>query len=105
VNDLKLGTSDKKLNCETCGSNFVDCPGHFGHITLTRPVFHVGFIEVIKKILKCICFNCSKLLLPKGTKYKEILKIKNPKKRQISMVHSCKSIFQCKLSEKKDEVN
>ena len=39
-----------------------ECPGHFGHITLAKPMFHVGFIEYVVKILKCVCYKCSKLL-------------------------------------------
>lgn len=95
---------DKSYNCETCGSNFTDCAGHFGHIELVKPVFHVGFIETCKRIMRCICFNCSKLLIQKGTKFKEIIKNKNPKKRQTLMFGACKSINQCKLKEEKGDV-
>lgn len=101
INDPKLGTVDKGSICETCGANFTDCVGHFGHIELARPVFHVGYIEEIKKILRCICFNCSKLLLPKGHKYKDIVRIKNPKKRQGLIFNVCKSIGYCKMKERK----
>jgi DNA-directed RNA polymerase beta' subunit len=38
-----------------------ECPGHFGHIELARPVFHGGFLVKVKKILECICFSCGKL--------------------------------------------
>ena len=38
------------------------CPGHFGHIALNSPVYHAGMLMYLCKILKCICFNCSKLL-------------------------------------------
>ena len=38
------------------------CPGHFGHIALNSPVYHAGMLTYIVKILKCICFNCSKVL-------------------------------------------
>jgi DNA-directed RNA polymerase II subunit RPB1 len=38
-----------------------ECPGHFGHIELARPVFHAGFMIKVKKILECVCFNCGKL--------------------------------------------
>lgn len=95
---------DKAQNCETCGCNFIDCTGHFGHIELSRPVFHVGYIETIKKILRCVCFHCSKLLLPKGAKYKEIVSNKNPKKRQALMMSACYSIMQCRMKERKDDV-
>ena len=38
------------------------CPGHFGHIALNSPVYHAGMLGYLTKILKCVCFNCSKLL-------------------------------------------
>ena len=57
INDLRMGTVDKQLFCQTCQCNFEQCPGHFGHIELAKPVYHVGFIEECRKILKCICFN------------------------------------------------
>lgn len=40
-----------------------ECPGHFGHIELAKPVFHVGFLGKTMKILRCVCFFCSKLLV------------------------------------------
>lgn len=43
--------------------NMTECPGHFGHIDLAKPVFHVGFISKIMKVLRCVCFFCSKLLV------------------------------------------
>lgn len=43
--------------------NMTECPGHFGHIELAKPVFHVGFITKIMKVLRCVCFFCSKLLV------------------------------------------
>lgn len=40
-----------------------ECPGHFGHIDLAKPVFHVGFVTKTIKILRCVCFYCSKMLV------------------------------------------
>jgi DNA-directed RNA polymerase beta' subunit len=40
-----------------------ECPGHFGHIELAKPVFHVGFVNKIMKVLRCVCYSCSKLLV------------------------------------------
>ncbi len=104
INDLRMGTVDKSLNCKTCGSNFADCTGHFGHIELVKPVYHVGFIEVCRKILRCICFNCSKLLAQKDSKYKEAIRNKNPKKRQHLMYNICKNIKECRMKSKSNNV-
>lgn len=61
LNDPKLGTTDRGTFCGTCGEKQEFCPGHFGHIELAVPVFHVGFITKIKKILESVCHNCGKL--------------------------------------------
>jgi DNA-directed RNA polymerase II subunit RPB1 len=97
INDLRMGTVDKTVLCETCKSNFTDCPGHFGHIKLEKPMYHVGFIEVCRKILRCICFNCSQLLISKDRKFDEVIKIKNLKKRQNLMYNLCKNYKKCEL--------
>ncbi|KAI0075928.1 beta and beta-prime subunits of DNA dependent RNA-polymerase [Panus rudis PR-1116 ss-1] len=59
--DPRLGTIDRNFKCQTCGEGMSECPGHFGHIELARPVFHPGFIVKVKKILECICVNCGRL--------------------------------------------
>ena len=60
--DARLGVTDKNLDCAYCGLNDKYCPGHFGHTELVVPIFHVGFIALVKNILKCICLRSSKLL-------------------------------------------
>jgi len=59
--DPRMGTIDRNFKCQTCGEGMSECPGHFGHIELARPVFHPGFIVKVKKILECICVNCGRL--------------------------------------------
>ncbi len=61
--DGRLGTIEPGRRCKTCGNRVGECPGHFGHIELARPVIHVGFTKLIYKILKAICRGCSRLLL------------------------------------------
>ncbi|ELU39216.1 RNA polymerase rpb1 domain-containing protein [Rhizoctonia solani AG-1 IA] len=39
--DPRLGTVDRNFKCQTCGEGMAECPGHFGHIELARPVFHI----------------------------------------------------------------
>jgi DNA-directed RNA polymerase II subunit RPB1 len=45
LNDPKLGSIDRAFKCGTCDENMAECPGHFGHIELATPVFHVGTSE------------------------------------------------------------
>jgi DNA-directed RNA polymerase subunit A' len=71
--DLRLGVIDPGLRCKTCGSRAGECPGHFGHIELVAPVIHVGFNKIIRKILRSVCSNCSRLLLEEKKK-KEFLR-------------------------------
>ena len=61
--DPRQGVMERSGRCKTCAGNMADCPGHFGHIELAKPVFHVGFITKIMKVLRCCCFFCSKLLV------------------------------------------
>ena len=43
------------FRCQTCAGNMTECPGHFGHIDLAKPVFHPGFMtKSIKVKLKII---------------------------------------------------
>lgn len=61
--DPRQGVIDRSSRCQTCAGNMTECPGHFGHIDLAKPVFHIGFITKTIKILRCVCFYCSKLLV------------------------------------------
>lgn len=86
-----------------------ECPGHFGHIELSRAVFHVGacrpvgspgshpltfyptgFLNKVKKICESICVLCGKL---KGSPHLDprladaVRFIRDPKKR-LAVVHA-----------------
>lgn len=61
--DPRLGVIDPSLRCRTCGFRGGECQGHFGRIDLARPVIHVGFGDVIHKILRSTCNECGRLLL------------------------------------------
>ena len=61
--DLRMGTTEMGKVCTTCGLKNTKCPGHFGHLELARPVYYYHFIDIVIKILKCVCFRCSKLLI------------------------------------------
>ena len=64
--DQRMGIVDSHSVCETCGFNLMFCVGHFGHIHLPEPVFHIGFLDFVKGILSCVCIRCSKLLVYKN---------------------------------------
>ena len=74
--DPRMGVLEPGFICPTDGLDYINTPGYFGHIELARPVFYVQSVSTILKILKCICFKCSKLKISKE-KYKEALKMGN----------------------------
>jgi len=95
--DPRLGTTDSSIDCVTCGYNNASCNGHFGHIDLAEPVFHIGYLQqYVKKILNCICIRCSKLLIHKNEKaIEEILKTKTGKNRLNEVRKLVKNISYC----------
>ena len=62
--DSRMGVLDSSLRCHTCGVRGGDCQGHFGSIELGKPVVHVGFANIIHKILRSTCNECGRILLP-----------------------------------------
>ena len=63
LSDLRMGTLDRTLKCETDGAGVQDSPGYFGHIELAKPMFHIGFVTNVVKVLRCVSFHSSKLLI------------------------------------------
>ncbi|KAG5643823.1 DNA-directed RNA polymerase II subunit rpb1 [Asterophora parasitica] len=103
--DPRMGTIDRNFKCQTCGEGMSECPGHFGHIELARPVFHPGFIVKVKKILESICVNCGKLkadLLDPNFADK-IRHIRDPKARMAMVWSHCKTKTVCETDDPKEE--
>lgn len=63
INDHRMGTVDRRLLCGTCCRDVKECQGHVGHIELSFPMYHIGFMDVCYKTLRCVCFSCSRILL------------------------------------------
>ncbi|KAH0565802.1 DNA-directed RNA polymerase II subunit rpb1 [Trichoglossum hirsutum] len=96
LNDPSLGTIDRAYKCNTCEESMSECPGHFGHIELATPVFHVGFMTKIKKLLETVCFNCGKILLDESNpQFKEALRHRDPKARFNAIWRVCKPKMIC----------
>ena len=72
--DPRMGVLEPGLICPTDGLDYMQTPGYFGHIEMARPVFYIQYLSTIQKILRCVCFKCSKLLVSKE-KYKQALKM------------------------------
>ncbi len=105
--DPRLGVIDPGLRCKTCGGRAKECPGHFGHIDLVRPVVHSEFAKIIDYVLKSSCEHCHRVFIEKEIPnedvdemdFDDIMKIK---KKEASKVKTCPY---CKepLGEKKYE--
>ena len=104
--------------CQTCSGDDKqsECVGHFGFIKLAEPVYHYGYMEIVQKILSCVCYKCSGLLLPKvrrreregkGKKndkeYERISNIKDPTRRLRELYNECKKTARRKCDPEKDE--
>ncbi len=63
--DRRLGTIEPGQKCQTCGNRVGQCPGHFGHIELARPVIHPGFAKLVYLMIRATCWNCGRLILSK----------------------------------------
>jgi DNA-directed RNA polymerase II subunit RPB1 len=96
VIDKRLGITENKFECATCGETAFKCPGHFGHIKFVEPVFHMGFLQYLKNILSCICLRCNKLLVHKNEEeISRLLKNKQGKKRFEEIRSITKNITHC----------
>ncbi len=60
VMDPNLGVVDPGMRCRTCGLSVGQCVGHFGYIELVRPIYNVLYGKLIYRLLKNICWACSK---------------------------------------------
>lgn len=61
--DSRLGVIESGKICPTCKHTNLQCQGHFGHITLARPVYLYQFLDFVIKTLNCVCLNCSNLIV------------------------------------------
>ena len=93
--DIRMGTTDMDKICGTCGQGNINCPGHFGHIELARPVYHYQFLSTLHKVLKCSCIQCSKLLVNKESPKVEHLMKKSNKVRWAGIYELSQKISRC----------
>ena len=91
--DPRMGVLEPGLICPTDGHNYIKTPGYFGHIELARPVFYIQYLNTIIKILRCVCFKCSKLLISKE-KYNHFLKY-DSRERAIKVFQYASKIKRC----------
>ncbi|KIW89530.1 uncharacterized protein Z519_09686 [Cladophialophora bantiana CBS 173.52] len=103
--DRRMGVSSKQNTCETCGKHLQECNGHFGHVRLVLPVYHVGYFRKVIQILQSICkagIDCSCILLSEVDRRKflnAIRKSQNDSLKQTAIVRrvadQCKKTKVC----------
>ena len=91
--DPRMGVLDPGLICPTDGLNYMTTPGYFGHINLARPVFYIQYLTTTIKVLRCICFKCSKLRISKE-KFKYLLE-EDSKTRWDNIFREASKIKRC----------
>ncbi len=101
--DTRMGVLEHDKICLTCEQKYMFCPGHFGHIELAKPVFHAMFFDITRKILKCVCYRCSRILISPNTGNEDlkndmnkILAIKNNQKRWEAYFKLCNTTTKIK---------
>jgi len=62
--DLSMGVIDPGLRCKVCGGRLRTCPGHFGYISLAKPVIHIHYVSQVYNLLKAFCKSCGRVMLP-----------------------------------------
>ncbi len=95
--DPRMGVTDHNKVCVACQAQNTFCPGHFGHINLAKPVFHVQFFGIVKNLLKCVCFKCSKLLIDsESPEVKALMQKRNNRQKRWEIVYKlCQRIKRC----------
>ncbi|GHV49454.1 hypothetical protein AGMMS49579_01150 [Spirochaetia bacterium] len=95
VYDPRSGPVKDNL-CETCNNNYINCPGHFGHIELNVPLFHPLFLSHIVNILKIFCPYCYNCLISKKvlTNY-NILTIRDMERKFDAILNLIKKLNKC----------
>ena len=91
--DPRMGVLEPGLVCPTDGLDYINTPGYFGHIELARPVFYIQYLSTVIKIMRCICFKCSKLLISKE-KYNYLFKLSN-EQRWNQVFQLCNKVKRC----------
>ncbi|KAH9892352.1 hypothetical protein F4778DRAFT_317731 [Xylariomycetidae sp. FL2044] len=92
VLDKRLGISSKTALCSTCNLKLADCTGHFGHVRLPLPVFHIGYLKFTITILQEICKDCSRVLLTEAERRAYLKELRRPFIDNMKRTAICKKI-------------
>ncbi|KAI9740872.1 MAG: hypothetical protein M1818_004477 [Claussenomyces sp. TS43310] len=91
--DPRLGISAKHgATCDTCGESLTLCNGHFGHVRLALPAFHIGYLKLVIAILQQICKDCARVLLPEAERRNFLKDLRRPGIDNLKRTQICKKI-------------
>ncbi|ROT36198.1 DNA-directed RNA polymerase III subunit RPC1 [Sodiomyces alkalinus F11] len=90
--DPRLGTSSKTGRCMTCQESLQNCTGHFGHVRLPLPAFHIGYLGFVKTILQNICKDCGHILLTETERRSFLKEMRRPFIDNLRRTNICKKI-------------
>jgi DNA-directed RNA polymerase II subunit RPB1 len=88
-----MGVLENGKQCRSCGQSNNNCPGHFGHYKLGRPVYYIQFLPMILNVLSCVCVSCSKLLVDK--EMRTSIKAKKGEGRWKELMEASSNISRC----------
>ena len=91
--DPRMGVLENGKQCRSCGQSNNNCPGHFAHYRLGRPVYYIQFLPMILNILNCVCISCSKLRVDK--ELRSTIKSKKGEGRWKELMEASKNISRC----------
>lgn len=95
--DTKMGVSSSQAECSTCYGNLASCQGHFGHIKLALPVFHVGYFKSTIQILQAVCKKCASILLSEEDRRQFLIELRRPGIDNLKRMATLKKVLdQCK---------
>ena len=91
--DPRMGVLENGKQCRSCGQSNNNCPGHFGHYRLGRPVYYIQFLPMILNVLSCVCVTCSKLLVDK--EMRSSIRLKKGEGRWKELMEASSNISRC----------
>ncbi|KAG9237533.1 hypothetical protein BJ875DRAFT_493186 [Amylocarpus encephaloides] len=90
--DARLGISSKAGFCATCNEGLSNCNGHFGHVRLALPAFHIGYLKLTMNILQNICKDCARVLLSNTERRAFLKELRRPGIDNLKRTQICKRI-------------
>jgi DNA-directed RNA polymerase subunit A' len=102
--DPNMGVIDPGLRCKTCGGRMKTCPGHFGYITLSKPVVQIIYANTVYNLMRCTCGECGRIKMSQKkiddwkAKFEEVNNTHNLEKRRALMstlINALKTVKSC----------